>query len=217
MLHDIAFCFISSHASQCPRSIERGCRRVVWFACCCAVFALEISCARGAKTNHVFILFTSLRSPSCCARNSVKQFATFVSKTVGKRVELGQRSSVEHENYLVHVHVRSNGLAGVAVCDTEYPARVAFTLLMKIQEDFMNAYSEATWMSASAELPLTGLNETIAKYQDPHEADAIMKIQRDLDETKIVLHKTIDSVLERGVKLDNLVEKSTDLSAQSKM
>lgn len=29
--------------------------------------------------------------------------------------------------------------------------------------------------------------------------------------------KTIDSVLERGVKLDNLVERSNDLSAQSKM
>jgi hypothetical protein len=37
------------------------------------------------------------------------------------------------------------------------------------------------------------------------EADKILKIQRELDETKIVLHKTIDSVLARGEKLDNLV------------
>lgn len=72
-------------------------------------------------------------------------------------------------------------------------------------------------MSAREEIGLNGLEEMIRKYQDPHEADAIMKIQRDLDDTKIILHKTIDSVLERGVKLDNLVEKSTDLSAQSKM
>ena len=33
----------------------------------------------------------------------------------------------------------------------------------------------------------------------------------------LLQHKTIDSVLERGVKLDNLVDKSNDLSAQSKM
>lgn len=148
---------------------------------------------------------------------SVKQFTTFVSRTVGKRVELGQRSTVEHEGYLVHVHVRSNGLAAVAVCDKEYPSRVAFTLLMKLQQDFMSTHSEATWLSASEELPFPDLQDMIRKYQDPHEADAITKIQRDLDETKIILHKTIDSVLERGVKLDNLVEKSTDLSAQSKM
>lgn len=132
-------------------------------------------------------------------------------------MELGQRSSVEHGEYLVHVHVRSNGLAAVAVCDTEYPSRVAFTLLMKMQEDFMAKYSEAEWLTANTELSFPSLDEMIVKYQNPHEADSIMKIQKDLDETKIILHKTIDSVLERGVKLDNLVEKSTDLSAQSKM
>lgn len=140
-----------------------------------------------------------------------------MSKTVAKRVELGQRSSIEHESYLVHVHVRSNGLAAVAVCDGEYPSRVAFTLLMKVQEDFMAGLSDATWLNAKEELSFSPLDDMIRKYQDPHEADAIMKIQKDLDDTKIILHKTIDSVLERGVKLDNLVEKSTDLSAQSKM
>ncbi len=62
-----------------------------------------------------------------------------------------------------------------------------------------------------------------------------MKIQKELDETKIVLHKTIESVLERGMpiripsisnamtehrageKIDSLVAKSDGLSAQSKM
>ncbi|KAI7371939.1 hypothetical protein KC336_g20721, partial [Hortaea werneckii] len=39
----------------------------------------------------------------------------------------------------------------------------------------------------------------------------------ELDETKIVLHKTIESVLERGEKIDSLVAKSDGLSAQSKM
>ena len=43
-----------------------------------------------------------------------------------------------------------------------------------------------------------------------------MKIQKELDETKIVLHKTIESVLERGEKIDSLVAKSNDLSGQSK-
>ena len=44
-----------------------------------------------------------------------------------------------------------------------------------------------------------------------------MRVQVELDETKIVLHKTIESVLERGEKLDSLVERSDALSAQSKM
>ena len=44
-----------------------------------------------------------------------------------------------------------------------------------------------------------------------------MRVQAELDETKIVLHKTIESVLERGEKLDSLVERSDALSAQSKL
>ena len=44
-----------------------------------------------------------------------------------------------------------------------------------------------------------------------------LKVQKELDETKIVLHKTIDSVLDRGEKLNSLVEKSTDLSMASQM
>ena len=55
------------------------------------------------------------------------------------------------------------------------------------------------------------------KYQDPAQADKLLKVQKELDETKIVLHKTIDSVLDRGEKLNSLVEKSTDLSMASQM
>lgn len=44
-----------------------------------------------------------------------------------------------------------------------------------------------------------------------------MKVQQELDETKIVLHKTIENVLQRGEKLDNLVDKSESLTASSKM
>ena len=61
------------------------------------------------------------------------------------------------------------------------------------------------------------MSDAIQRYQDPMEADKILKIQRELDETKVVLHKTIDSVLARGEKLDNLVDKSTDLSLASQM
>src|SRR5438046_4164466 len=59
--------------------------------------------------------------------------------------------------------------------------------------------------------------EYLTRFQDPQQADTIMKVQAELDETKIVLHKTIESVLQRGEKLDNLVERSDALSAQSRL
>ena len=43
------------------------------------------------------------------------------------------------------------------------------------------------------------------------------KIQRELDDTQIILRKTVDSVLERGEKIEDLVAKSDGLSTQSKL
>ncbi|GFR65280.1 synaptobrevin-like protein YKT6, partial [Elysia marginata] len=58
------------------------------------------------------------------------------------------------------------------------------------------------------------LKSGVAK--NPKEADAMSKIQSELDDTKIILHNTIEAVLQRGEKLDDLVEKSEGLSMQSK-
>ena len=60
------------------------------------------------------------------------------------------------------------------------------------------------------------LDDYLKKYQNPVEADPMMKVQNELDETKIVLHNTIEAVLQRGEKLDDLVAKSEGLSMQSK-
>jgi len=96
---------------------------------------------------------------------------------------------------------------------------VAHQLLSKIVDEFLSKYPRSTFASVSGpgQLQLPQLKEYITKYQDPQQADSIMRIQKELDETKITLHKTIESVLERGEKLDQLVAKSDGLSAQSKM
>lgn len=61
------------------------------------------------------------------------------------------------------------------------------------------------------------LEAYLKKYQDPTQADSIMKVQQELDDTKVVLHKTIEGVLQRGEKLDSLVDKSEALSSSSRM
>lgn len=142
----------------------------------------------------------------------------FLTKTFLKRTEPGQRQSVEHEGYVVHCYVRSDGLAGTVTTDQEYPARVAFGLLGQLIEEFTQAHGDSWKAVTSPEsVAFPQAAEYLEKYQDPASADKVTKIQKDLDETTQILHKTIDSVLERGVKLDNLVDKSNDLSAQSKL
>jgi len=150
-------------------------------------------------------------------RNAAKEFILFAARTVAKRTPPGQRQSVQHEEYKVHAYNR-NGLCALGFMDDHYPVRSAFSLLNMVLDEYQKAFGES-WRSVQADVsePWAYLNEALTKYQDPAEADKLLKIQRDLDETKIILHKTIDSVLERGEKLDSLVEKSSDLSAASQM
>ena len=53
-------------------------------------------------------------------------------------------------------------------------------------------------------------------YQDPAQADALCRVQKELDETKVVLHQTLEGLLNRGEKLDDLVSRSDMLSQSSK-
>ncbi|KAF7995004.1 hypothetical protein HCN44_004476 [Aphidius gifuensis] len=150
-------------------------------------------------------------------RGSVKEFMGFVSKTIVERTQIAARQSVKEGEYMCHVYVRGDSLAGVLISDHEYPNRVSHTLLTKVLDEFAAKHPADSWPTlteATSDYPQ--INTYLAKYQNPQEADSLTKMQNDLDETKIILHNTLEAVLQRGEKLDDLVSKSEGLSIQSK-
>lgn len=163
-----------------------------------------------------------LSSFSFFQRGSVGQFMTFFAQTISERTASDQRQSIEEGEYVGHVYVRSEGFAGVLITDKSYPIRPAFTLLNKICEDFLTQHSIQQIQNLSpqevdgANTNMPELSSYLIKYQNPHEADALMKVQQELDETKIILQQSIENVLQRGEKLDSLVDKSEALTSSSK-
>jgi synaptobrevin family protein YKT6 len=145
---------------------------------------------------------------------------TFFSETVSQRTQAGQRQSIEEGNYIGHTYARSEGIACVIITDKDYPVRPVYTLINKILDEYLSLHPKQEWETITATTPqlnFDNLEVYLKKYQDPTQADSIMKVQQELDETKIVLHKTIESVLQRGEKLDTLVDKSEALSSSSRM
>lgn len=134
-------------------------------------------------------------------KSSADDFLKFTSKMVVSRTEVGTKVSIREKTYFCHAFVRVDNTAAVVVSDEDYPAKVAHTINLKILEEF----------------PQCNLDEFLKRFQDPKEADSMMRLQADLDETKIILHSTIANLLRRGEKLDDLVAKSEDLSSQSKI
>ncbi|KAJ3209391.1 palmitoyltransferase [Dinochytrium kinnereticum] len=154
-------------------------------------------------------------------RGSAQEFLNFFIQTITERTNPGMRQKIEEmDTYAGHVYVRHDGLAGTIVTDKEYPTVSAFSVLNKILDEFSSKFPASQWASLTPAVTVTSfpeLKQQLVKYQDPHAADPLLRVQRDLDETKIVLHNTMKSLLGRQEKLEELVERSDALSAQSKM
>ncbi|KAJ3405284.1 palmitoyltransferase, partial [Chytridiales sp. JEL 0842] len=122
--------------------------------------------------------------------------------------------------YVGSVYVREDNLSAVLITDAEYPTRTAFSILNKLLEEFSSRFPRSQWATlnpANTASVFPEMQQQLVKYQDPHAADPLLRVQRELDETKIVLHKTMEGLLQRGEKLDDLVNRSDQLSSQSKM
>lgn len=81
--------------------------------------------------------------------------------------------------------LRRNFVA-IIITDQEYPVRPAFSLLTKLLEDFTAKVPQRSFSTPSA-ISFPEINTYLEKYQDPRQADTIMRVQQELDETKIVL------------------------------
>ncbi|CAB4061278.1 YKT6 [Lepeophtheirus salmonis] len=140
-----------------------------------------------------------------------------LQKILAERTSNNSRQSVKEAEYMCHVFVREDGLTAVCLSDYEYPTRVAHTLLTKILEDFSAQVPRSEWSGRKEVSGFNGpLDVHLKKFQVPEQADSMSRLQNELDETKIILHGTIESVLDRGEKLDDLIQKSEGLSMHSK-
>ncbi|KAK0489715.1 snare protein YKT6 [Armillaria luteobubalina] len=170
------------------------------------VFSTSVIPAPPSKKSIVLSGANDLSSYSFYRKGSVGEFITFFSRTIA-----------EH---------RANGRASRRITTPpaytieKYPVRPASSLLSKLLDNFTAKVSQPS-LSDSSSISFPDINIFL---QDPRPADTIMRVRQELDETKIVFvfsrnmqHKSIESVLQRGEKLDNLVDRSSALSAQSKM
>ena len=77
------------------------------------------------------------------------------------------------------------------ITSSSYPSLAAHQMLGTVLDNFLlknpaNVAPEA--------VSFTEIKKAFTDAQDPDKVSSITKIQRELEETKVVLHKTIDSV-----------------------
>jgi synaptobrevin family protein YKT6 len=152
-------------------------------------------------------------------RGAAREFITFGCRTVAKRTAPMSRMRVNEQANAIFCQSFAGGRLAVAcVTDREYNERVGFNLVSIVAEKFQAEF-RGRWEAVDKDNMLSWpeLDTLLKKYQNPAEADQIMKIQNDINATKTIMVDAIDQVLARGEKIDDLVLRSQDLSDSSKV
>merc|ERR1719273_446101 len=88
-------------------------------------------------------------------------------------------------------------------------------MMSQILREFNEEWPDWPSQRSDVNIKSAVLQRKFGEFQKPEEADKVMKIQKNLDDVKDVMHKNIEDVLERGENLDELMVKSEDLSTVS--
>jgi len=155
-------------------------------------------------------------------RGSAKEIVTWCSREVTARTPIGGKLRVKNEkielDFICHTQVTSQRLGGAVITEGPYNQRVAFALLSKALELADKQYGTKLFGSSKdTHLEVDGLSTLLSKYQNPDSADPLLKIDKDLKETKEIMLQNVEKILERGEKIEDLVQKTSDLSDSSKL
>ena len=93
------------------------------------------------------------------------------------------------------------------ITESEYDKFAAQSILSKAADSFKVKFTPTEIAQKTPPLDWPE-GKKIREEAITVERSGISAVQRELDETKIVLHQTIESVLQRGEKLDTLDRKS---------
>jgi synaptobrevin family protein YKT6 len=187
------------------------------------LYALMVAALNPNDKNvYVYSREYELSSFGFFYRNSVKESFKFLCRESVPVVTKtkGSRHTVTHEDkYTVHILVSAKeNLAVYAFCDSDYPRRIAYKCLEETLQKFSSSVKDG-WQKFNKDenIDFGELPAQLKAYNDPSKFDKLVMAQKNADEIQVILHTTIQKLLDRGEDLDKLVEKSKDLSTQSKM
>ncbi|WWD17335.1 hypothetical protein CI109_101775 [Kwoniella shandongensis] len=121
------------------------------------------------------------------------------------------------QDRLIH-YVSSDGVIYLIMADDSVGRRMPFAFLAEVERRFTAQYSSDEIVSASGH-SLGDFESELAKlmhqYTTSPPADPLRQAQSDLNNVKDIMVQNIDSILQRGERLDLLVDKTDTLAGQA--
>lgn len=148
-------------------------------------------------------------------RGMAKELINFNSRTIAGRIPPGNQASITLEQGVgvCHCWTSHDGISATAMTDADYPERSAYQVLNKVIMAFREQYgSGLDKVTSDMQLSFPQLEVIMKEWQNPMEADKLLKVESTLIETQKVVHKNLEDLLKRGEQMDELMSKAKDLS-----
>lgn len=126
------------------------------------------------------------------AKNTIENLATESLSCIEKNNMYVISETIDDKKIVIYGYCYETNI--IVITDPEYPIYLVRQLITNFKSN--NVKLDDLWR----------------KYSDGRNADKIQQIRTELDETRVIILKSIDDLLERGEKISTLVEKTEALN-----
>ncbi|XP_014508147.1 vesicle-associated membrane protein 711 [Vigna radiata var. radiata] len=149
--------------------------------------------------------------------------ASVVAKQILSKINVGDDNnkdsnvSFSHDRYVFHVK-RTDGLTVLCMADDAFGRMIPFAFLEDIHKKFVKTYGRAILSS-----PAYAMNDEFSRilsqqmdyYSNDPNADRLNRLKGEMTQVRTVMVDNIEKVLERGGRLELLVEKTSAMNNNS--
>lgn len=157
---------------------------------------------------------TVLAKFASCAGN----FAEVTEQILSRIPPENSKLTYTQGNYLFH-YISEDRVVYLCITDDDFERSKAFLYLTEIKKRFQSAYhgraQTALPYAMNSEFSRV-LSAEMKRFSDTeHQADNLSKVQGELDELRGIMVKNIDTIAQRGERLELLIDKAEDLNTSS--
>lgn len=141
-----------------------------------------------------------------------------VSRVLLKKIDMKDSHSLSYvyDKYVFH-YVVDDGLTYLCMSDNNFPRSTAFQYLKDIQQRFVSTYGDrakkAIAFAFNADFQkVLQQRMKVSNAAAANSADKLGKVEDQINEVKGVMIQNIDKVLQRGEKIELLVDKTEQLN-----
>ncbi|KAK0524735.1 hypothetical protein OC835_003843 [Tilletia horrida] len=142
------------------------------------------------------------------------RFLNAAETILGRIPEGNTKMTFSFESWLFH-YIAEDGFVYLALAESDSGRRIPFTFLLELQRTFLETFPDLSAPSypqtASFQPSLRAL---LDRFNDPSK-DAVSNARSELAETKNIMSQNIEAVLNRGERIELLMDRTDHLHSES--